>query len=115
VTAYRRPSGTPAPTLATATVRQGLSTAASTLTPSPDMTTNANDATAISIVAIRAANTLSLSIPRGFTQRLATTSTNKALGFADVSVPTSETTPASPTWSQTGTAAQWAWATLAVG
>ena len=113
VTAYRRPSTSPVPSLATATVRQGVSGAASTMTPAPDVTTNANDATAISIVAIRAANTLSLGTPRNFTQQLAATNSSKGLGFADISVPTSGTAPPSPTWSQSGTAAQWAWATAA--
>jgi hypothetical protein len=113
VTAYRRPSTSPVPSLATATVRQGVSGAVSTMTPAPDVTTNANDATAISIVAIRAANTLSLGTPRNFTQQLAATNSSKGLGFADISVPTSGTAPPSPTWSQSGTAAQWAWATAA--
>jgi hypothetical protein len=113
VTAYRRPSASPAPSLATATVRQGVNGATATLTPSPDVTTNANNATAISIVGIRAANTLSLSTPRSFGLSFAGTNSTRALGFADISVPTSGTAPPSPTWSQSGTAAQWAWATAA--
>ena len=112
VTAYRRPSGSPAPSLATATVQQGVAGATSTLTPS-NVTTNANNATAISIVGIRAANTLTLSTPRSFGLSFAGTNSTRALGFADISVPTSGTAVPSPTWSQSGTAAQWAWATAA--
>jgi hypothetical protein len=77
------------------------------------VTTNANNATAISIVGIRAANTLSLTTPRSFGLSVAGTNSTRALGFADISVPTSGTAPPSPTWSQSGIAAQWAWATAA--
>ena len=81
------------------------------------MTTNGADATAISIVAVKAANSLALATPRGFSLQLATTHTPNpqgvALGVADLLVPSAGSTPASPTWSQSGTAAQWAWATVA--
>ena len=117
VVRYRRPSGYPPnPTVATATVQQGLANASATLTPSPDVTTSQANATVVSIVAIRAANTLSLGTARGFTLQNATTSTPSqglALGLADLLVVTSGSTPSSPTWSQSGTAAQWAWATIA--
>jgi hypothetical protein len=116
VSSYRRPGGG-SPTVATAAARSGTATPAATLTPSPDVTTNANDATVISIAAARAPNTLSLGTPRGFAGRFATTvsadvGVGRSLGIADLAAPNAGTIP-SPTWSQSGTAAQWAWATVA--
>jgi hypothetical protein len=114
VVRYTRPGGYPPnPASATATVRQGLSAASATMTPGTNVTTNQPEARVISIVAIRGANTLSLSSAQGFTLENATTGTSRALGVADVYAATSGTTPTSPTWSQNGTAAQWAWATVA--
>jgi hypothetical protein len=111
---YTRPGGYPAnPASATATVRSGVATSATTMTPATNLTTSANDARVMSIVAIRAANTLSLSSAQGFALQTTTTGTTRALGIADQYVATSGTTPTSPTWSQSGTAAQWAWATVA--
>jgi hypothetical protein len=113
---YARPGGYPPnPATATATVRQGLSGASSTMTPGTNLTTNQPEARVLSIVAIRGANTLTLNTAQGFSLENATTGTSRALGVADLYVATSGTTPASPTWSQSGTAAQWAWATVAFG
>jgi hypothetical protein len=115
---YVRAAGYPPnPTSATATVQSGLASATSTLTPT-SVTTNGSDATVISLATVRAANTLSLSTAQSFALRTATASTptggvGAALGIADVAVPTSGTSPTAPTWSQSGTAAQWAWATVA--
>ena len=116
VARYYNPAGYPPNPVSAATVRQGVAGAATTLTPSPDLTTTAADATAISIVATRAANALSLSTAQGFTTQLATTNSPNqgvALAIADRPVPVSGTTPPSPTWTQSGTAAQWAWASVA--
>lgn len=111
---YARPGGyPPSPASATATVRQGTATATTTMTPATNLTTNLDDARVMSIVAIRAANTLSLGTAQGFTLETATTATSRALGIADIYALNSGTTPTSPTWSQSGTAAQWAWATVA--
>lgn len=113
---YTRVGGYPPnPASATATVQQGAA-AASTLTPATDVTTNGSNATVLSFVAIRAANTLSLGTPRSFSLENAATSTtgsaSDAFGFADIFQPAAGT-PASPTWSQTGTASTWARATVA--
>jgi hypothetical protein len=89
-----------------------LSGASSTLTPATNLTTNQPEARVLSIVAIRGANTLSLGTAQGFALENAPTATSRALGVADLYVASSGTTPASPTWSQSGTAAQWAWATV---
>jgi hypothetical protein len=120
VSGYRQSDGPPPlPAPATATVRQGTSPATATLTPSPDVTTNADDATVVSIAAIRAANGLALATPRDFSQQLATThlpapnAQGVGLAMADLAVPASGSTPGSPTWSQSGTPSQWAWATVA--
>lgn len=115
---YARPGGYPPnPVSATAGVASGTGSAATTRTPTPDVTTNQPDATVISIVAVRAANTLSLATPGSFALRSATTQSSTgqptAIGVADLVVSVSPSTPVSPTWSQTGTAAQWAWATVA--
>lgn len=113
VVRYASPDGT-APVLATASVRQGLAAASTTMTPSPDVTTNAANATVISLASIRAGNTLSLASGSSFTAQVSTTSSiGTGLGVADLLVPTAGSTPASPTWSQSGTPAQWAWATAA--
>lgn len=119
VVRYTRQSGYPPnPASATATVRSGVATASSTLTPATDLTTNAASASVVSIVAVRGANTLSLGTARSFLFR--STQTNVpvggqgvAIGVADLLAPTSGTTVPSPTWSQSGTAAQWVWATVA--
>ena len=119
VTRYTRSSGYPPnPTTATATVRSGVSVASATFTPSPNLTTNSANARVISIAAVRSLNTLSLGTPQTFSSRYSLTSTptggqGVALALSDSLQVTTPATPASPTWSQTGTAAQWAWATIA--
>jgi hypothetical protein len=116
---YARSRGyPPLPTTATASPPTGTSGANATLTPSPDVTTNASDATVISLVAIRAGNSLSLSAPQSFTVQVADVQNSVgqpvALGVADIGTSTNPTTPPSPAWSQSGTAAQWAWTTIAL-
>ena len=119
VTRYTRSSGYPPnPATATTTVRSGLSAASATFTPSPDLTTDAANARVISIVAVRSVNTLSLLTPQTFGFRFTQTSTpaggqGVAIAVSDSLQATNPSTPVSPTWSQTGTAAQWAWATIA--
>lgn len=115
---YTRPAGyPPTPITATATIAVGNSGPSTTLTPTPDITTNQPDATVISIVATRDANTLSLSTPEAFdlqaTMVQSSTGQPRALGIADQTLLPLPSTPASPTWTQTGTPAQWAWATIA--
>lgn len=118
VVRYYAPNGyPPGLRLATATVRQGTAGATASLTPAPDVTTNADNATALSIVAARDANSLALSTPHSFFLRdtaQGPLGAGPALGVADALVRTSGTTPASPTWTQSGTPAQWAWVTFAV-
>jgi len=119
VTRYTRSSGYPPnPTTATVTVRSGVSVASATFTPSPNLTTNAANARVISIAAVRSLNTLSLGTPQSFSSRFAQTSTplggqGVSLALSDSLQAVNPSTPVSPTWSQTGTAAQWAWATIA--
>jgi len=114
VVRYARPGGYPPnPGLATATVRSGVSTATATMTPSTDLTTNQPEARVISFAAIRGANTLSLNNAQGFALQDTDTSTSKALGVADYYASNSGATPVSPTWAQSGTAAQWGWVTVA--
>ncbi len=115
---YRRPSGYPPnPITATAAVAVGNSGPSASLTPTPNITTNQANATVISIVAIRDANTLSLTTPNSFTLRNTATQSSsgqaRAIGIADRTSLPLPSTPPSPTWAQTGTAAQWAWATIA--
>lgn len=81
-------------------------------TVTPGSVTTDAAATAISIVAIMSDNQLEVSTPRGFTERAVTTGSPHRLGFADQTVPRA-TTPASPTWTQTGTPVAWAWTTIA--
>jgi hypothetical protein len=118
VVRYTRPAGYPPnPSAAAVAVREGLGSASSSLTPSPDLTTSQADATVISIVAVRSGNTLSLGTPASFAVEANPTQTATgqavALGIADRLVASSGTSVTSPTWSQSGTAAQWAWATVA--
>jgi hypothetical protein len=107
-------AGAPAIVPAHAIVQQGTSPDGLTLTPSPDVTTTA-PSTVVSIVASRAATSLSLAAPRDFqlggtaTQNLG--GVGRTIGIAE-SVVTSASTPASPTWAQ-NVEAQWAWATVA--
>lgn len=119
VTRYTRSSGYPPnPATATPTVRSGVSAASATFTPTPDLTTNAANATVISITAVRSLNTLSLATPQSFGFHFTQTNTPSggqgvAIAIADSLQLTTPSTPLSPTWTQSGTAAQWAWATIA--
>lgn len=101
------------PALATTTVQQGAAAASTTLTPSPNVTTDQPFATVLSIVGIRAANTLSLSTPQSFVLANQTNANGTALGFANEFVVASGTSPTSPSWSQSATAAVWGWTTVA--
>lgn len=119
VARYTRSSGYPPnPTTATAAIRSGLGAPTASLTPTPDLTTSGPDATVISIVAIRSLNTLSLSTPQSFESRFTENHTPSggqgvAMAIADSLQVAAPATPLSPSWSQSGTAAQWAWATIA--
>jgi hypothetical protein len=117
VVRYVRVGGYPPnPASATANVRQGTASAASTMTPGTDVTTNGTNASVITFAAIPSGNTLSLGTPRSFSLENTASATpgSSTLRFAnaDIFAP-SASTPASPTWSQSGTAAAWAWATVA--
>jgi hypothetical protein len=119
VARYTRSSGYPPnPTTATARVRSGVSGASATFTPTPDLTTNAANATVMSIAAVRSLNTLSLATAQSFGFRFTQTNTptggqGVAIAIADSVQVTTPMTPLSPTWTQSGTAAQWTWATIA--
>ena len=117
VVRYRRPRGYPPnPVLATSSIPEGLAGTVASLTPSPNLSTNLANAVVMSIVAIRSANGLSLSSAQGFSVRLSEASTQNTptrLAIADKVEAVSGTTVASPTWTQTGTAAQWAFLTIA--
>jgi hypothetical protein len=114
---YRRPSGyPPLPSTATANVRTGTSNPGVSFTPTPDLTTSQPGAVVLSIVAAREANPLSLLTTQGFNRVTSTTSTpgqGVALGVANRQVPLSGSTTLSPTWSRSGSAGQWAFATAA--
>jgi hypothetical protein len=95
-----------------------VSAASATFTPTPDLTTNAANATVISITAVRSLNTLSLATPQSFGFHFTQSNTPSggqgvAIAIADSLQLTTPSTPLSPTWTQSGTAAQWAWATIA--
>jgi hypothetical protein len=117
VVRYRRPSGyPPLPAPATSTVRVGTATPGVSFTPTPDVTTTQSNATVISVVAAREANPLSLLTAQGFNRVTSTTSSpgqGVALGLADLPVSVAGTTPPSPTWTRSGSAGQWAFATVA--
>lgn len=115
VVRYTKPSGGNPVALAAVSAQQGVAGAQATVTPSPDITTNA-PARVISLTAVRGPNSLSLATPRSFTLHSSQTSNRgtpaPAIGIADAWV-VGATTPASPTWAQSGTIQQWAWATVA--
>jgi len=114
---YRRPAGyPPLPGLAATAIQTGTANPSATMTPAPDLTTHGDEATVLSLVAARAANPLSIAPANGFVLRLASatsTAQGMALGLADRRVTASGTTSASPTWSRSGSAGQWAWVTVA--
>lgn len=105
------------PLVATSSAVNGTAIANQTLTPSPDVVTTGTHATVISIVAMSAANSLSLTTPRSFTERVSANlfpgSGALSLGVADTTVATTGSSAPSPTWSQTGTPKEWVFATLA--
>ncbi len=112
---YATPSGATAPTTAHTVVQEGVVAAAATLTPAPDATVIKRATIVISLAAIRAPNVLSLDTARGFAfgaSSSGSTGVGSSLGVADLRV-ANGATPASPTWTQTGTAAPWAWTTVA--
>jgi hypothetical protein len=115
---YTRPSGYPLPpTTAALLVPQGTTPAQPTATPSPDVLTVQPNATVISIVAVRAANPLALANPAGFLFQTATTQSagqGTAIGVASQALPSTGSIANSPTWTQNGATAQWAWATIAL-
>lgn len=106
-------SSTSIPVVAHTAAQSSNATASSTFTPPSNITTNATAARALSIVAVRANNPLSLSDAAGYTIRGANNQTVSAGGtglsvaIADTVVQASGTTPIAPTWTQSGTAAQW--------
>ena len=106
-------SSTTTPVIAHTAVRSSNVNAAATFTPATNITTNAIASRALSIVAVRANNALSLSNAASYTVRgvnaqvVGSGSTSISLAIADTVVETSGTTPTSPTWSQSGTPAQW--------
>ena len=99
------------PVVAHTTSQSSNVNAAATFTSATNITTNAIASRALSIVAVRANNALALSDAAGYTVRgsnaqvIATGAISVAI--ADTVVETSGTTPPSPTWSQSGTPAQW--------
>ena len=105
------------PVVATSSTVSGSAPATATVTPSPDVVTNASNATVISIVALSAANSPTLTAPQSFTQRLSMNlfpgSGALGLGVADATVLTTGAAIASPSWTQSGIAKEWIFATLA--
>lgn len=113
VVRYTRDGGYPPnPAVATSTVQKGTAAASTSFTPAPDVTTNQPYATVISIVGVKAANTLSLGSAHSFTLENQTSAGSLAVGFADQLVPTTAGSDTSPTWSQSSSAT-WGWATAA--
>ena len=109
------------PVVAHTAVQSSVAGAAATFTPPSNITTNAIAARALSIVAVRANNALSLSNAAGYTVRgsnaqiVGSASTAISVAIADTFVQSSGTTPTSPTWSQSGTPAQWISGLVAFG
>ncbi len=115
---YDVPVGAPSPIVRASQVQSGFSTTATVqLVPTPDIITTSS-ATAISIVAVRANNSLSLAPGSSWALRSAATSipgtVSLAWAVADISVG-SASTIASPTWQQSGSPARWAYGGSAFG
>lgn len=94
----------------------GYAGATATLTPPVKVTANHKAATEIAIGMVTGTNSLSLApASKGFTFQGTSTApgSGDAIGIADESVAISGTAPTEPIWRQSGTAAPWAWATLA--
>jgi len=117
ITRYSRPSGTATPpTLAALNPAEGTTGTQPTITPSPDIATDQPNATVISLVANRANNALSLTNPNGFQLDTAISQSSgqpTTIGIASQTVRSPGSPTNSPTWSQNGAPAQWAWATVA--
>ena len=115
---YDVPAGNPAPVVRASQVQSGFSTTATTqFVPTPDIITTSS-ATALSIVAVRASNALSLVSGSSWTLRAAATSTfgttPMAWALADTTVGVATTVP-SPTWQQVGVPARWVFGGSAFG
>ena len=104
-------SSTTTPVIAHNVSQSSTLNASATFTPPTNVTTSATAARALSIVAVRTNNALALSDAAGYTVRGSIVQVIAAgaisLAIADTVVETSGTTPTSPTWSQSGTQAQW--------
>lgn len=105
------------PVVATSGVVSGSAVASATFTPSPNVVTNGANATVISIVAMSAGNSPTLTNAQSFTQRISQNlspgSGTLGLGVADLLVVASGGSATSPTWTQSGTVKDWIYATLA--
>jgi hypothetical protein len=115
---YDVPAGNPVPVVRASQVQSGFSTTATAqFVPTPDIITTSS-ATALSIVAVRADNPLSLVGESSWTLRAAATSTfgttPVAWALADTTVGSAATVP-SPTWQQAGVAARWVFGGSAFG
>lgn len=118
VVRYDVPPGVSAPTLRASQVQSGFSTAATVqFVPTPDIITT-GPATALSIVAVRASNGLSVVAGSAWTLRLSAVATSGttplAWAVADSIVGAASTVP-SPTWQQTGNPARWIFGGSAFG
>ena len=104
-------SSTTTPVIAHDASQSSTSNASATFTPPTNVTTSATAARALSIVAVHTNNAIALSDAAGYTVRgskaQVIASGAISLAIADTVVQTSGTTPTSPTWSQSGTPAQW--------
>lgn len=119
---YKRAfSSMSSPAVAHVASQSSSADASTTFTPPTNVTTNATAARALSIAAVRATNPLSLSSAAGYAlrssdaQTVVSGSTGISLAIADTVVQTSGTTPTPPTWSQSGTPAQWISGLVAFG
>lgn len=105
------------PVVATTSPASGSASATTTFTPSPNVVTTQSEAVVISIVALSSANSPTVTTARGFTQRISANlypgSGTLALGVADALVLAAGSTSPSPTWSQSGIAKDWLYATIA--
>ena len=115
---YDVPVGSPAPIVRASQVQSGFSaTPTAQFVPTPDIITT-SAATAMSIVAVRANNALSLVAGSTWTLRAAAMSTfgttPMAWALADTTVGSATTVP-SPTWQQVGAAARWLFGGSALG
>ena len=112
---FRGNTASPAPSAVT--IVSGTANATTSFTPSPDVSTTGSTSTVISVVALSAANSPTVSSPRSFTQRISQNlypgSGALSIGLADAVVSTSGASAPSPTWSQAGSPIGWMYATFA--